>query len=182
VVANGREWKEESVEQDYKEMPRMREAVSDRGVAQNTREASLFFVSATTVANRWLFPYMMSVGWWKRRKEAEQATMIASMANAFATALGSVLSAQAEQIKQSSAFLGTLQDLSARKAAVVLGSRGGRRSAERKAKLARVTAACPLCQNPNRRGNTLQQIAAHRLHEGEDQERLSLPNGEVKDG
>lgn len=118
------------------------------------------------------------MGWFKRRKEAEQASLVATMSAAFAQALAGVLGAQTEQIKQSSAFLGTLQDLSARKAAQVMGSRGGRKTQERKkaAKAAAATAqACPLCENPQRRGVTLEMIAFHRQHEAEPREPLSLP-------
>ena len=109
------------------------------------------------------------MGWWKdrqdRKKQAETVTLVTAMATAFATALGGVLSAQSEQIKQQGAFLGTLQDLSARKAATVLGSRGGRTTAARKRQKQAI--ACPLCENPNRRGVTLEMLNFHRQHEPE---------------
>lgn len=122
--------------------------------------------------------------WRKRREEAEeakQASVVAAMSQAFATALGGVLSAQTEQIKQSSAFLGTLQDLSARKAAQVMGSRGGRTTAERKKKAREATAAqveCVLCRDPMHRGTTLQQIEFHRRHESLSPESPGTPDPE----
>jgi hypothetical protein len=114
---------------------------------------------------------------WFRRKDEEkervrqerEASLVASMATAFATALGSVLSAQSEGIKQQGAFLNTLQDLSARKAAQVLGSKGGRKTAERKEKKRKAIAStpeCVLCRDPFHKGTTIQQIEFHRLHEG----------------
>lgn len=103
----------------------------------------------------------------KRRKEAEQASLVTALTQAFAQALTGVLAAQTTQIETSSKFLGTLQDLSARKAAQVLGSRGGRESQKRK-KAARLAPgerpACPLCANPFRQDVTLEMIAHHRLH------------------
>jgi hypothetical protein len=89
------------------------------------------------------------------------------MAQAFATALGGVLQAQTAQIQQQTAFLGTLQDLSARKASQVLGSRGGRKTAERKAakKRAAERPSCRLCENPMARQLSVEEIEAHRHHE-----------------
>jgi hypothetical protein len=106
--------------------------------------------------------------WMRRRREEKQASMVGAMAQAFATALGGVLQAQTAQIQQQTQFLGTLQDLSARKASQVLGSRGGRKTAERKAARKRAEAAAPvcrLCHNPNVRGVQLWEIDAHRQHE-----------------
>ena len=107
------------------------------------------------------------MGWWTRKREERQASIVAAMATAFATALGGVLTAQTEGIKQQGQFLGTLQDLSARKAAQVLGSKGGRTTAARKAKALRKDPEkpyCALCENPMRRGVTLEMLAFHRLH------------------
>ena len=91
------------------------------------------------------------------------------MVAALGQALTGVWTAQTEQIKQSSAFLGTLQDLSARKAAQVLGSKGGRTTQKRK-KEARAAAAtqqdCGLCVDPNRRDVTMEMLHYHRQHGG----------------
>jgi len=112
------------------------------------------------------------MGWFSKRREEKQASLVGTMAAAFAQALSGVLQAQSAQIKQSSEFLGTLQDLSARKAAQVLGSKGGRTTQRRK-KEAKAAAAgrreCVLCDNPMHRGTTLEQITFHRLHEGAEQ-------------
>jgi hypothetical protein len=121
------------------------------------------------------------VAWWnKRRNEEREASLVAAMATAFAQALGSVLTAQTEGIKQQGQFLNTLQDLSARKAAQVLGSKGGRTTQKRKkeAKAERRGQECVLCRDPFHRGTTLQQIEFHRMHEGrgdeESQPQLAL--------
>jgi len=101
------------------------------------------------------------------------------MATAFATALGSVLTAQTEGIRQQGQFLNTLQDLSARKAAQVLGSKGGRTTAARKKarRENRSAPACALCEDPMRRGVTLEMIALHRQHEGRgEQTQVLLPS------
>lgn len=108
------------------------------------------------------------MGFFRRKKEAEEASVIAVMATAFGQALAGVLTAQSAQIEQSSKFLGQLQDLSARKAAQIMGSKGGQTTQRRK-KAAKAAAAaaqeCVLCANPMHRGTTLQQIELHRQHE-----------------
>ena len=115
------------------------------------------------------------MAWWRKkgleeRRESEQreASLVAAMATAFASALGSVLTAQTEGIRQQGQFLNTLQDLSARKAAQVLGSKGGRTTARRKKERKQVTQECVLCRDPFHRGTTLEQISFHRGHEGRD--------------
>jgi hypothetical protein len=118
------------------------------------------------------------MAWWNRRREEREASLVASMATAFATALGSVLTAQTEGIRQQGQFLNTLQDLSARKAAQVLGSKGGRQTARRKAerKKALEAPSCALCENPMRRGVTMEMINLHRQHgDREPQEQRALP-------
>jgi hypothetical protein len=108
------------------------------------------------------------MGWLTRRREAKQASLVETLATALGKALGQVFEAQSKQIESSSRFLDQLQDLSARKAAQVMGSKGGRVTQQRK-KLARKAAEspspCALCQDPYRRGVTLQMIEFHRLHE-----------------
>lgn len=108
------------------------------------------------------------MGWFKRRREAEEATLVATLTGALGAALTSVFANQTEQIKQSSAFLNQLQDLSARKAAQVLGSKGGRTTQKRKKAAREVLvqqAQCILCRNPNHQNTTLEQIQFHRQHE-----------------
>jgi len=125
------------------------------------------------------------MSWWNRRKVEREARLVASMATAFATALGSVLQAQTEGIKQQGQFLNTLQDLSARKAAQVLGSKCGKQTARRRAARAAASGkpSCALCDDPMRRGVTLEMIALHRQHESRgEQELLRLPqNGSAQE-
>jgi len=119
------------------------------------------------------------MAWWNRKKVEREANLVASMATAFATALGSVLQAQTEGIKQQGQFLNTLQDLSARKAAQVLGSKGGKQTARRRAARVGATgkASCALCDDPMRRGVTLEMIALHRQHESRGESaQLALPS------
>jgi hypothetical protein len=109
------------------------------------------------------------MSWFSRRKEERKADLVQTLSTAFGQALTGVLAAQTEQIKQSSQFLGTLQDLSARKAAQVLGSKGGRTTQKRKKEAKAATAAqqdCGLCVDPNRRDVTLEMLAYHRQHGG----------------
>lgn len=121
-----------------------------------------------TAPTLWTPRLRLFMGWFRSKKEAEQATLVSSMAKAFAEALAGVLTAQGKQIEQSSAFLGQLQDLSARKASQILGSRGGRETQKRKKKLREAAEAiqCRLCTNPMARGVTLQELDEHRRHEG----------------
>jgi hypothetical protein len=110
------------------------------------------------------------MAFWRARKEAKTASLVEALTTAFATALTGVLAAQTKQIETSSTFLNTLQDLSAKKAAQVMGSRGGR-STQRRKKAAQRAAAeaegrggCALCNNPARRDVTLEMLAIHRAH------------------
>ncbi len=126
---------------------------------------SFFAFRCLTLPGRPVLAQFMA--WWGKRKEEREATLIAALTTAFAGAIGGVLSAQTAQIQQQGAFLGTLQDLSARKAAQVLGSRGGRRTTERKKKArdaVRAVQECVLCHDPMHRGTTLAQIDFHRQH------------------
>lgn len=113
---------------------------------------------------------MSSEMWFfRRRQEEREASLLATMTKAMGEALGNVFNAQSRQLEQSTAFLGVLNDLSAKKAAQVMGQRGGRTTAERKRmkKLAQVPAVtCRLCVNPMARGVTLQELDIHRQHEG----------------
>ena len=107
----------------------------------------------------------------KEREEAKNASLVEVLTAALGQALGRTLDAQSHQIEQSSRFLDQLQDLSARKAAQVMGSRGGRVTQARlreKRKASASRPACPLCENPNRRGVTLEMISLHNGH-GDDE-------------
>ena len=104
--------------------------------------------------------------WWQRDPERgadREAALVRTMAEALGAALGRVYEAQAHQIEQSARFLDSLQDLSARKAAQIMGSRGGRSTQKRKA-AARKAAGCALCVNPAHRPVTVEMVEAHRSH------------------
>ena len=130
------------------------------------------------------------VGWWAKRRsdrlaaqaraESERkADIVETLATALGAALGRVFDAQSHQIEQSARFLDSLQDLSARKAAQIMGSRGGQAYARNKKKRAAAQAPkveCPLCANPMRRDVTWQMVETHRQHgEGVLPGQLALP-------
>lgn len=115
------------------------------------------------------------MGWWSRRREeaheererqrrARDVDIFASMGKAFGEALGNVLSAQGNLIDQNTKFLDNLQDLSARKAAQVLGSRGGKRSQARKRQASLPQTDCAVCHDPSDPHLTVRDIDIHRAH------------------
>lgn len=94
--------------------------------------------------------------------------LVEVLANAFGQALQRTLDAQANQINQQASFLGQMQELSAKKAAQVMGARGGRRTQERKRErklLEDRAKSCNVCAG--RRVLSVQDIDAHRAHGGE---------------
>ena len=107
------------------------------------------------------------MGFFRKRQEQKEASLIATLTKAMGEALGGLLSAQSQQVQQSTAFLGVLQDMSAKKAAQIMGQKGGRTTQERKRKRSEAiqTSTCVLCSDPMHRGTTLEQIALHRQHE-----------------
>jgi len=111
------------------------------------------------------------VGWWSRRNRHQD------VADTLDRALGRILDAQASQIESASKFLATMSDLSTRKAAQTLGSRGGRKRADNAARK-KTASTCELCRDPMFKAVTVEMIAAHRLHTSGT---APEPNGEVKD-
>jgi hypothetical protein len=111
------------------------------------------------------------MGWWKERKEQRNAHLVATLTEALGQALGRVFEAQSKQIEQSSHFLDQLQDLSARKAAQIMGSRGGRRTQARKRSETRQLREpqCRLCRDPYDKHFTVEQYNAHLLHSQPEQ-------------
>lgn len=90
------------------------------------------------------------------------------------SALGKILEAQARQIETMSDFLTKMSELSAKRAAQALGSRGGRKRAANAAaarKVSRETSYCRLCLNPSITNPTVGEIMAHNAHEH------SIPEG-----
>ena len=110
------------------------------------------------------------MGWFKRRKQEQEA----SVAERMTAAVSTIMKLQTDQMLGSVEFMSKLQDLNAKKAAQIMGSRGGRISMERKRKAklaARPTPpnpSCRLCVNPLARGLTWQEIMNHNAHSGED--------------
>jgi len=124
------------------------------------------------------------VAWWRNkseRREERDTHLVEVLAKAMGQAFGQVLDAQSKQIDQNAKFLDNLQDLSARKAAQIMGSRGGRTTQERKRNkrlAARASSECPLCDNPARKDVTPAMVDLHRQH-GERAVAIpeALPNG-----
>jgi len=109
--------------------------------------------------------------WPFRKKELtsdQEVRLVEVLANAFGQALQRTLDAQSNQINQQSGFLATLQDMSAKKAAQVMGQRGGRRTQERKRapRLLTIEPECGLCVDENRRDVTVEMIKGHAQHIG----------------
>src|SRR5216684_8774216 len=119
------------------------------------------------------------MGWFSERKERRNAHLVATLTEALGQALGRVFEAQSKQIEQSSHFLDQLQDLSARKAAQIMGSRGGRRTQARKRTENRQLRepACRLCRDPYDKHFTVEQYNAHLLHSQPEQLDPPTENG-----
>lgn len=99
----------------------------------------------------------------RRSDDAGGIERIASIAEALGSALGRTFEIESKLLADMGGFLGVLQEASARKAAAVLGSRGGRASqAKKKKRLA--APQCPLCADPMRRDVTTEMVDFHRKH------------------
>lgn len=87
------------------------------------------------------------------------------------SALDRVLGAQSKQIEAISTLLEKMSELSMKRAAQALGSRGGRKRAENDARRRALTnktasgPACRLCRNPAITNPTVQEIIEHNQHE-----------------
>ncbi len=107
--------------------------------------------------------------WWSSKKErqAEREERLATkLVEAIGQAFGVTLQAQAQVMKQNSDFLSSLQEISAKKAAQIMGQRGGRQTQARKrARIeARAEIRCGLCEDPLRRDVTVEMVRAHASH------------------
>jgi len=106
--------------------------------------------------------------WWRSKRERleeREERMASKLVEAIGQAFGATLSAQAQVMKQNSDFLTALQEISAKKAAQIMGQRGGRRTQERKrARLAARETDCGLCLDPDRRDVTVEMVRAHNQH------------------
>ena len=111
------------------------------------------------------------MAWFKRPTTAEEV---------LDRALGRILDAQASQIEAVGGLLAKMSELSTKRAAQALGSRGGR--ARVRNELARRSAAsggCPLCVNPMFRDVTVEIIAEHRKHGAPPAPVDKAPQGEA---
>ncbi len=92
--------------------------------------------------------------------------MAAKLVDAIGQAFGATLQAQAQVMQQNANFLTELQAISAKKAAQIMGQRGGRRTQERKRArlMAPAEQECGLCLDPDRRDVTVEMIRAHNQH------------------
>lgn len=124
---------------------------------------------------------------WPFKKKAaltsdQEVRLVEVLANAFGAALQRTLDAQANQINQQGAFLDRLQEMSAKKAAQVMGSRGGRRTQERKRErklLEESARACNVCAG--KRNLSVRDIDFHRDHGGETAGDGARVNGAVQE-
>ena len=98
-------------------------------------------------------------------RSEDQVSSLAVSSQALGGALAKTFEMQAQLLEGTSRFLGVMQDLSAKKAAQVMGSRGGKANAARKAKRLNSPPECELCRNPAFRHPTWDMISEHRKHE-----------------
>jgi len=101
-------------------------------------------------------------------KPTVQEALVQALVGALVDGFKNQLDGNAKIAGVFSDFTKSLGELTMRQAAQRLGSRGGRRSAERRA-AQKVKSDCPLCRNPLTRNVTVPIIEAHRMHEQEDE-------------
>lgn len=97
-------------------------------------------------------------------RNRDDSSTVASVASALGAALDRTFQIESKLLEQMGGFLSVLEDASAKRAAQVLGARGGRRTGERRKALPKPP-ACPLCANPSRRDVTWEMVASHKAHD-----------------
>lgn len=116
------------------------------------------------------------MGWLKRRREKRESIERASANVMLAEALEKMMGANTQQMLGSVEVMGRIQDLAAKKAAQILGSRGGRERARRakikKKAVVTTASSCPLCDDPMARGASFDQILDHNMRHAAQ---VSLP-------
>lgn len=119
------------------------------------------------------------MGWLKRRREKRESIERASANVMLAEALEKMMGANTQQMLGSVEVMGRIQDLAAKKAAQILGSRGGkeraRRAQKRKVSQAKPVSSCALCDDPMTRGLGFDQILEHNMRHGAPQAALPAP-------
>ena len=114
----------------------------------------------------------------REAEKLDQATQqsrrseLAELAEALGQSLERTFQIQAKMMEGSAALIGVLQEASARKAAQVLGRRGGQRTQERRRSLPKPP-SCPLCIDPNFGHPTPAMIDLHRMHQAANNGSLS---------
>jgi hypothetical protein len=97
----------------------------------------------------------------RRRQSVEESLQLA---------LGRIYESQAKQIEAMSTLLEKMAEISMKRAASALGSRGGQQTAKRKAakralEQARIESPCKLCRDPLSRNLSITDIQRHQAHE-----------------
>lgn len=99
-----------------------------------------------------------------------------------AEALEKMMGANTQQMLGSVEVMGRIQDLAAKKAAQILGSRGGRERARRakikKKAVVTTASSCPLCDDPMARGASFDQILDHNMRHAQPQAAIAGPEPE----
>jgi len=108
------------------------------------------------------------MGWLSERRKAKEATKAQSLAEALVQALAQTAQSQSQMGAMVGGWIKELGDLSVRRSAALLGTRGGQRTQARlrARKAAAAQAACPLCDDANYRDVSVAMISAHRSHNG----------------
>jgi hypothetical protein len=99
--------------------------------------------------------------WYRRKRERTIAAEAA-----LTQAQTAFLDAQAKHVQMFTGFLSVVAELSAKRAAAVLGSRGGRKRAMNRANRPPST-QCPICRDPNYPNVTVEMIQEHRRHQSD---------------
>lgn len=97
-------------------------------------------------------------------RDRDATNSIASVATALGSALDRTFQIESKLLEQMGGFLSVLEEASARKAAAVLGARGGRAAGVSKARKRLAGPTCPLCADPMRRDVTIEMVNQHRAH------------------
>jgi hypothetical protein len=108
------------------------------------------------------------MGWFARRRDERNAAQAATIAGALVQALAETAKSQAQFGQMVGGWIKDLGDLSVKRSAQLMGSRGGRTTQERK-RLRQAnlrSGACPLCVDPNYTAVTVPMITEHRSHNG----------------
>ena len=102
------------------------------------------------------------MAWFKREPKRD---LVEVLAEAFGKALERSFDQSTKMIETNLRFLDGIQAINSKQAARALGSRGGRKSAERRAAAKKgAVPSCPLCADRMAWPLSIAQIQAHQLH------------------